>query len=99
MEAKHGRDGALSRRLPSERNDADGVFAAVKALLSLHWMTNGGGQREKEKGRQVKVVVESDPAEPKSVFTVLLANGRRIESGWRYGEADPARLIRMCKAG
>jgi hypothetical protein len=52
----------------------------------------------KEKGRLVKVVVQSDPAEPKSVFTVLLANGRRIESGWKYGEAELARLIRICEA-
>jgi hypothetical protein len=55
-------------------------------------------QARKEKGRLVKVVVQSDPAEPKSVFTVVLANGRRIESGWRC-DADLARLIRICEAG
>jgi hypothetical protein len=55
-------------------------------------------QTRREKGRLVKVVAQSDPAEPKSVFTVVLANGRRIESGWRYGEAELARLIRICEA-
>jgi hypothetical protein len=55
-------------------------------------------QTGKEKGRLVKVVVQSDPAEPKSVFTVVLGNGRRIESGWSFGEAELARLIRICEA-
>src|SRR5271156_6060238 len=52
----------------------------------------------KEKGRLVKVVVQTEPAGPHSVFVLVLANGRRIESGWRYGEADLARLIRICEA-
>jgi hypothetical protein len=56
-------------------------------------------QAQKEKGRLVKVVVQTEPAEPHSVFTLVLANGRRIESGWRYGEAELARLIRICEAG
>jgi hypothetical protein len=48
-------------------------------------------QGRKEKGRLVKVVVQREPGEPHSVFTVVLANGRRIESGWRYSEAELAR--------
>jgi hypothetical protein len=52
----------------------------------------------KEKGRLVKVVVKAEPADSQSSFTLVLANGRRIKSGWRYGEADLARLIRICEA-
>jgi len=55
-------------------------------------------QRRKEKGRLVKVVVKAEPAESQSSFTLVLANGRRIESGWRYGGAELARLIRICEA-
>jgi hypothetical protein len=55
-------------------------------------------QTQKEKERLVKVVVKAAPAESQSSFTLVLANGRRIESGWRYGEADLARLIRICEA-
>ena len=31
-------------------------------------------------------------------FTLVLGNGRRIESGWRFGEAELARLIRIAEA-
>jgi hypothetical protein len=55
-------------------------------------------QTQKEKGRLVKVVVKAEPADSQSSFTLVLANGRRIESGWRYGEAELARLIRICEA-
>jgi len=30
-------------------------------------------------------------------FTLVLSNGRRIESGWRFGESDLARLIRVAE--
>jgi len=41
----------------------------------------------------IRVEVES-PAEPAAGFALVLGNGRRIESGWRFGEAELARLIR-----
>ena len=31
-------------------------------------------------------------------FTLVLANGRRIESGWAFGEAELERLIRVAEA-
>jgi hypothetical protein len=31
-------------------------------------------------------------------FTLTLANGRRIESSWRFAEADLTRLIRAVEA-
>ena len=42
----------------------------------------------------LRVNVESD-AESGAGFAVVLGNGRRIESGWRFGEAELARLIRV----
>ena len=31
-------------------------------------------------------------------FALVLGNGRRIESGWTFGEAELARLIRVAEA-
>jgi hypothetical protein len=31
-------------------------------------------------------------------FTLSLANGRRIESSWRFGDAELARLIRIAES-
>lgn len=46
----------------------------------------------------IKVKLEAAPAEARSVFALVLANGRRIESGWNFGEAGMARLIRIAEA-
>lgn len=48
------------------------------------------------KPRLVKVDVA--PAVPASNFTLTLANGRRIESSWRFGEAELGRLIRIAES-
>ena len=45
------------------------------------------------KPRMVKVEVAAD--EPAAHFTLSLGNGRRIESSWRFAEAELARLIRI----
>jgi hypothetical protein len=37
------------------------------------------------------------PAEPGSGFVLLLGNGRRIASGWGFGDTDLARLIRVAE--
>ena len=39
---------------------------------------------------KIYVAVEAQPA---AGFVLVLANGRRIESSWRFGEADLLRLI------
>ena len=36
--------------------------------------------------------------EAADIFAVLLRNGRRIESGWNFRDADLARLIRVVEA-
>ena len=48
------------------------------------------------KPRMVKVEVAA--SEPATHFTLALANGRRIESSWRFGEAEMARLIRVAES-
>ena len=44
----------------------------------------------------LRVKVESAP-EAGTGFVVVLGNGRRIESGWRFGETDLARAIRVAE--
>jgi hypothetical protein len=47
--------------------------------------------------RLVRVNVQSS-AEPESGFVLVLGNGRRIESGWRFGDGELARLIRVVES-
>jgi len=44
------------------------------------------------------VPVEVAASETGPGFTVGLANGRRIESSWRFGDAELARLIRIAES-
>jgi len=48
----------------------------------------------KGKPRLVQVAVEG----PDRGFVLVLANGRRIESSWKFAEADLQRLIRAAEA-
>jgi hypothetical protein len=44
------------------------------------------------------VRVKLEPAsEPAAGFALVLANGRRIEAGWRYTDTELARLIRVAE--
>ncbi len=44
----------------------------------------------------VRVKVEA-AAEPGTGFVLILGNGRRIARGWRFGETELARLIRVAE--
>ena len=46
--------------------------------------------------RLIKVNVES-ACEPGAEFALVLANGRRIESGWGFADAELVRLIRVAE--
>ena len=50
---------------------------------------------QESKPRLVEVAVEGQPS---AGFVLVLANGRRIESSWRFGEADLLRSIRVAEA-
>jgi hypothetical protein len=53
-------------------------------------------RRQKMEPRLVEVVIEAPPAA--TGFALVLANGRRIESSWRFNETDLERLIRVAEA-
>ena len=46
----------------------------------------------------LKVKLEAPRLQAQSLFTLVLANGRRIESVWSFSDADLARLIRIAEA-
>src|SRR4051794_13267371 len=47
--------------------------------------------------RLVRVNVASAP-EPSSAFALVLGNGRRIETNWRFADAELSRLIRVAES-
>ena len=47
--------------------------------------------------RLVQVKVEASP-EPGTGFVLMLGNGRRIASGWGFGDGELARLIRVAES-
>jgi hypothetical protein len=57
-------------------------------------------KRKTGKQKLVRVAIQgavaAQPAGPG--FTVTLTNGRRIESGWSFAEADLTRLLRAVEA-
>jgi len=61
--------------------------------------TLGRYLRRRSGGEQRFLRVNVEPVlEPGAGFVVVLGNGRRIESGWRFGDADLARLIRVAES-
>ena len=46
----------------------------------------------------VKVKLSTPPATPSGGFTLILSNGRRIESSWHFAEAELSLLIRLSEA-
>jgi len=53
-------------------------------------------RRDRSQGRLIRVKLEA-PSEPETGFVLMLGNGRRIASGWAFGDADLARLIRVAE--
>ena len=58
-----------------------------------------GRYLQRESGRQQLVRVNVETAtELRPGFVLVLSNGRRIESGWNFGERELALLIRVAEA-
>lgn len=54
--------------------------------------------RRKHDPKPKLMEVAIEPQQPGPGFALVLANGRRIESSWRFAEADLVRLIRAAEA-
>lgn len=55
-------------------------------------------RRHEGNGQRFIRVRMGSASEPDRGFVLVLGNGRRIESGWRFGDAALARLIRVAEA-
>jgi hypothetical protein len=54
---------------------------------------------QRQEHRLVKVKVEALPGPERGTgFVLTLANGRRISSGWEFGDAGLARLIQVAES-
>ena len=53
-------------------------------------------RKHHHKPKLMEVAIEPPQAGPR--FALVLANGRRIESSWKFVEADLLRLIRVAEA-
>ena len=51
-------------------------------------------RRQQRRPKLVEVAIEAQPAEG---FALVLTNGRRIKSSWRFAETDLLRLIRAAE--
>ena len=58
-----------------------------------YWRREHGTKRRKPARLPRMVAVKVTHVEPVGQFTLSLANGRRIESSWRFGDVELARLI------
>jgi hypothetical protein len=52
---------------------------------------------KKSNPKLVEVAIETQP-QPTGGFALVLANGRRIESSWKFVAADLTRLIQVAEA-
>jgi hypothetical protein len=68
------------------------------ALTTFDYWRREQGVKVRKQTRPRMVAVKVAPAEPAANFTLSLANGRRIESSWRFADAELARLIRIAES-
>jgi hypothetical protein len=63
-----------------------------------YWRREHAGKRGKASKRPRLVKVEVAGSEGAGQFILSLANGRRIESAWRFADAELTRLIRIAES-
>ena len=57
--------------------------------------TRKNAAKRRAAAKLVRVTVEPAATQVASIFTLVLANGRRIESSWNFSETELGRLIRI----
>ncbi len=63
-----------------------------------YWRREHGVKARKQTRRPQLVKVEVAASEGAGQFILSLANGRRIESTWRFADVELARLIRIAES-
>jgi hypothetical protein len=69
------------------------------ALTTFDYWRREQAVQPRSPGQRARMVaVQVAAAETAPNFTLSLANGRRIESSWRFADAELARLIRIAES-
>ena len=69
------------------------------ALTTFDYWRREHGSKPRKQARPPRMVkVEVAASEAGGQFTLSLGNGRRIESSWRFADAEMARLIRIAES-
>ena len=63
-----------------------------------YWRREHAVKPRRQARRPRMVAVKLANAESAASFSLSLANGRRIESSWRFADAELARLIRIVES-
>ena len=87
-------ESGLSRRQYCGR---EGIAVTTLDYYRQRLTRKAAAARKRSGSKLVEVKVEAAAAETRSVFALVLANGRRIESGWNFGDDELARLIRIAE--
>jgi transposase-like protein len=88
-------ESGLSRREYCER---EGIPVTTFDYYRQRWRRKAGAERRATASGLVKVNLKATSLEAQNVFSLVLANGRRIESAWTFSDTDLARLIRVAEA-
>jgi len=68
-------------------------------LTTFDYWRREHAAKARKQGKPPRLVkVEVAASESAGQFTLNLANGRRIESSWRFADAELARLIRIAES-
>ena len=68
--------------------------AGIKLSTLGRYVRRDGGSNAPQQLMRVKL---DAPSEPECGFVLMLANGRRIASGWTFSDTALARLIRVAE--
>lgn len=80
-----------------EYGERVGISVGMLDYYRRRWRERSGGRD----GHLIEVELAAEVREGEcgqSGFAVVLSNGRRIESGWRYSEQELAKLVRLIEA-
>jgi hypothetical protein len=88
-------ESGLSRQEYSQR---EGIPVTTLDYYRQRTTRRAAAKRRAPASGLVKVKLEAAAVDPQRVFTLVLVNGRRIESGWNFGDTEMARLIRIVEA-
>jgi hypothetical protein len=73
------------------------VAYSEQAGIALSTLSRYLRRRGHSDQRLIRVKVEAAPGADRG-FVLVLANGRRIESSWTFGDVELTRLIRVAEA-